>query len=166
MKLLNALAGFPISKCIKGLLPAAFMSVAVLATPAVAENVITVEADRAKIVPIAGEPSAVIIGNPTFADVTVRRGKLIVHGRHFGTTNLLILDDKGEQLANFELSVVQRPVQGIVMYKAGSRETYSCAPNCEVTLAVGDSPDYFEKKVSGQIAGKTGAATAAAKLSE
>ena len=142
------------------------IAVALLSTPAIAENTITVEADRAKIVNIAGEPAAIIVGNPTYADVTVRTGKLIIHGRHFGTTNLLILDDKGDQLANFELNVVQRPVQGVVMYKAGARETYSCRPNCEVTLSVGDSAAYFKDRVTAQITGKTSTATAAAKLSE
>ena len=147
-------------------MPAAIVSISLLSAPAHAQNTITVEADRAKIVNITGTPSAIIVGNPTFADVTIRTGKLIIHGRHFGTTNLLILDDKGEQIANFELNVVQRQVEGVVMFKAGARETYSCAPNCEVTLSVGDSGDYFTKRVSSQITGKTAAATSAAKLSD
>ena len=166
MKMLKALAANVATICAKTLLPAAVVSISLLSAPANAQNSITVEADRAKIVNITGSPSAIIIGNPTFADVTVRTGKLIIHGRHFGTTNLLILDGKGEQIANFELNVVQRKVEGVVMYKAGARETYSCAPNCEVTLSVGDSEEYFSKRVSSQITGKTAAATSAARLSE
>ena len=166
MKSLKARAAKVATTVTKSLLPAVALSAVLLSSPANAENTITVEADRAKVVNLAGEPSAIIIGNPTFADVTVRGGKLIVHGRHFGTTNLLILDDKGDQLANFELNVVQRPVKGVVMYKAGARETYSCAPSCEVTLSVGDSDLYFSKRVTTQINGKTGTATAAAKLAE
>ena len=165
MKRFKALAGNAAYILTRAVMPVAVISTAMLSTPTYAESTITVEADRAKIVNFVGEPAAIIIGNPTFADVTVRTGKLIVHGRHFGTTNLLILDDKGDQLANFELNVVQRPVQGIVMYKAGRRETYSCAPNCEVTLAVGDSSDYT-KQVNEQINTKTSAATAAAKMAE
>jgi Flp pilus assembly secretin CpaC len=145
---------------------AAALTAAALTTPALAESSITVAADRAKVVNIAGTPAAVIIGNPTFADVTVREGKIIVHGRHFGSTNLLVLDDEGEQLANFELNVVQHESKSIVIYKAGLRESYSCHPNCEVTLSVGDNPTYFEKMVSTQIAGKTSTAQSAAKLAE
>ena len=154
------------SRCASALTLAAALSAAALTSPALGENSITVAADRAKIVNVAGDPAAVIIGNPTFADVTVRSGKIIVHGRHFGSTNLLILDDDGEQLANFELNVVKKKSESIVLYKAGLRETYSCHPNCEVTLSVGDNPDYFEKKVSTQIAGKTATAQGAAKLAE
>ena len=166
MKMLKALAANAATRYAKTLLPAAIVGIALLSAPANAQNTITVEADRAKIVNISGLPASIIVGNPTFADVTIRTGKLIIHGRHFGTTNLLILDDKGDEIANFELNVVQRPVEGVVMYKAGARETYSCAPNCEVTLSVGDSEEYFSKRVSSQITGKTAAATSAAKLSD
>ncbi|MDH3741400.1 MAG: pilus assembly protein N-terminal domain-containing protein [Hyphomicrobiales bacterium] len=166
MKMLKVLAAKTATRYAKTLLPAAIVGISLLSAPANAESTITVEADRAKIVNITGSPAAIIIGNPTFADVTVRSGKLIIHGRHFGTTNLLILDDAGDQIANFELNVVQRQVEGVVMYKAGARETYSCAPNCEVTLSVGDSDAYFSKRVSSQITGKTAAATSAAQLTK
>ncbi len=147
-------------------IPAAIVATTLFTTPVLAENSITVAADRAKIVSISGEPAAVIIGNPTFADVTVRSGQIIIHGRHFGSTNLLILDDNGDQIGNFELHVMQKASPSVVVYKAGRRESYSCVPNCEVTLSVGDTPDYFDKVVQAQITGKTATATAAAKLAE
>ena len=140
---------------------------ALSATPALAEeSTITVAADHAKVVSITGEPAAVIIGNPTFADVTVRSGQIIIHGRHYGSTNLLVLDDNGNQLANYNLDIINRPTTTVQMYKAGMRQTYSCAPRCEVTLSVGDHTDYFDKVVATQISGKTATAQAAAKLAE
>lgn len=149
------------------LISVTLVSAALYVTPALAEeSSITVAADRAKVVSITGDPAAVIVGNPTFADVTVRSGQIIIHGRHYGSTNLLILDDDGNQLGNYELNVVNKPSQSVYMYKAGQRQTYTCAPKCQVTLSVGDNPDYFDKAVSAQIAGKTATAQAAAKLAE
>ncbi len=144
----------------------AIVAATMFATPASAETSITVAADKARIISITGEPAAVIIGNPTFADVTVRNGQVIIHGRHYGSTNLLILDDNGDLLANFELNVVQNSSSSMVVYKAGQRQSYTCAPNCEATLSVGDNPDYFDKVVQTQIVGKTTTAAAAAKLAE
>ncbi len=148
------------------LLPAGIVAVAALSTPVHAENAITVSADHARVVNVAGEPAAIIVGNPTFADVSVRNGKLVIHGRHFGSTNVVVLDDAGEQLANFELNVTRKPTRAIVMFKAGNRESYTCAPKCEATLSVGDSEQFFSKMVQPQISGKTEAAAAAAKLAE
>ncbi len=148
------------------LLPAGIVAMAALSPSALAESAITVAADHAKVVSVAGEPAAIIVGNPTFADVSVRNGKLVIHGRHFGSTNVLVLDDAGEQLANFELNVTRKQTRAVVMFKAGSRESYTCAPKCEATLSVGDSEEFFTKVVQPQITGKTEAAAAAAKLAE
>ncbi len=136
------------------------------AAPAQAENKIRVEADRAKVVSIAGTPSAVIVGNPTYADVSVRSGQIIIHGRHFGSTNIIVLDADGSQLANLEVAVERRRPEGVVIYKAGLKNSYNCTPNCESVLEVGDAPAYFENLVQKQMNNKSVVAQSAAKLSE
>jgi hypothetical protein len=35
-----------------------------------------------------------------------------------------------------------------VVYRGMSRESYSCAPNCERRITLGDSPEYFETAVT------------------
>lgn len=134
--------------------------------PAQAENMITVEADRAKVVSIAGSPSAVIVGNPTYADVSVRNGQIVIHGRHFGSTNIIVLDADGNQLANLEVAVERRRPGAVVIYKAGMKNSYNCSPNCESVLEVGDAPGYFEDLVQKQMNNKSVVAQSAAKLSE
>ena len=134
--------------------------------PAMAESLVTVEADRAKVVNIAGTPSAVIVGNPTFADVSIRSGQIIIHGRHFGNTNIIALDSDGNELANMEISVVRRRASSVVIYKAGLKNSYNCSPDCENALEVGDSPTYFEELVQKQINNKSVVAQTAAKLSD
>src|SRR5690242_1693275 len=51
--------------------------------PGLAGASITVGADHARVVSVAGTPSAVVVGNPMFADVSVQQGVIIVHGRNF-----------------------------------------------------------------------------------
>ncbi|HUF44711.1 MAG TPA: pilus assembly protein N-terminal domain-containing protein, partial [Aestuariivirgaceae bacterium] len=67
---------------------------------------VTVKADQATLVALAGEPATVVIGNSLFADVSLKQGMIVIHGRQFGTTNVIVLDQDGAQLAAFELHVV------------------------------------------------------------
>ena len=151
---------------VAAMLVGAVISTGIAITPVSAASKITVAADRAKVLSIAGTPSAVIVGNPTYADVSIRSGQVVIHGRHYGTTNILVLDTDGNELANMDVSVT-RSVEGKMnVYKAGLRQTYNCAPACEATLEVGDSPAFFNEQVQTQITGKTGVAQAAAKLAE
>ena len=133
-------------------------------TPVAAASKITVAADRAKVLSIAGTPAAVIVGNPTYADVTIRSGQIVIHGRHYGSTNILVLDTDGNELANMDVSVTRSSEGKLNVYKAGLRHTYNCASSCEAMLEVGDSPAFFNDQVSAQISGKTGVAQSAANL--
>ena len=48
----------------------------------------------------------------------------------------------------------------VVVYKGIERETYSCAPECERRLTLGDSPAYFGN-ILAQSGSRTGGAPAA-----
>jgi Flp pilus assembly secretin CpaC len=147
-------------------LAAVLVAGSIAMTPVAAASKITVAADRAKVLSIAGTPSAVIVGNPTYADVTIRNGQIVIHGRHYGSTNILVLDTDGNELANMDVSVTRDTEGKLNIYKAGLRHTFNCAPSCEAMLEVGDSPTFFNEQVSAQITGKTGVAQAAANLSD
>lgn len=105
---------------------------------------VTVKADQAKLVAMTGDPNTVVVGNPVYADVTIKQGMIVVHGRHFGTTNVLVLDGDGKELANFELEVIRGGSKNVTVYKAGSRFSYTCSPACESALQVGDNPAYYD----------------------
>jgi hypothetical protein len=36
----------------------------------------------------------------------------------------------------------------VVMYRGVDRETYSCAPNCERRMTIGDTPVYFSANLN------------------
>ncbi len=98
--------------------------------------------DQTQLLTLSAAPGAAIVGNPSIADVTVHGQQLFVHGKLFGETNLIILDVEGNQLANFDIAVQNNSNNGIAVYKAGSKYSFTCAPTCEAILQVGDNKDW------------------------
>ena|SRR5262245_25552083 len=133
--------------------------------PLLAGPSITVGADHARTVSVAGTPSAVVVGNPMFADVSVQQGVIIVHGRNFGSTNVIVLDVDGNQLASFDVNVTSVGERNISVFKAGHVFSSVCAPLCEYTLQTGEDQDWF-KVLNEQHAGKAGQSAGALKLGE
>jgi len=114
-----------------------------IATPAAAEP-ISVIVDRAKVMRISRPADIVIIGNPAIADATIQDNQtLIITGRAYGTTNLIVLDGSGQTIADEVLTVTAANDDVITIYKRASRETLSCTPECSPTLTIGDHSDSF-----------------------
>ena len=107
-------------------------------------DAVIVTVDRAKLFRIARPASTVIIGNPAIADATVEDERtLVLTGRSFGVTNIIILDDKGELIADRTIVVRSHEANTVRIYRRASRETYACAPVCEPTLTIGDNLKTF-----------------------
>ncbi|CAN5344954.1 pilus assembly protein N-terminal domain-containing protein [soil metagenome] len=119
-------------------------------------------ADQAKLLAVSGEPGTIVVGNPNIADVTVQGKQVFVHGRNYGTTNMIIFDRDGNQLTALDVTVTMGGNHNLSVYRAGGRYSYTCAPECEMTLQVGDAAEYFDGN-SKQMTGKTGLATGTAK---
>lgn len=137
----------------------ALATVAVLAgsvSGVTAKDPIAVMIDRAKVMRISAPAATVVIGNPAIADATVQdRQTLVITGKITGVTNLVILDAKGELIAD-ELINVEKADRGMVTVQRGaSRYTYACTPNCNVALEPGDATEYFSQ-ASSQMAGRGG----------
>ncbi|WP_375407904.1 pilus assembly protein N-terminal domain-containing protein [uncultured Methylobacterium sp.] len=121
--------------------------------------VIAVTVDNAKVMRLPEKTRTVIVGNPIIADVSLQKnGILILTGKSFGATNLIALDGAGEMLAESTISV-QAPQASVVMVQRGlDRESYSCTPNCQPSVQLGDSTKYFGE-VSGQADARRSLAT-------
>jgi len=78
----------------------------------------------------------VVVGNPSIADVTVQDNMVVLMGRNYGVTNLIILDRQGNQLAALDVTVQITDKNAVQVFKAGGRMTLACAPMCEQTLPV------------------------------
>jgi hypothetical protein len=152
--------------------------IAALAAHARAEaQKLRVPVDESTILNLPTTPGAIVIGNPSIADVSIQGQKLFVHGRTFGQTNLTILDLEGNQVASFDLLGVRRPDDTVAVFKEPLennlkglwRYTYSCVDGCESILTVGDEPKFFgiskdQTKDKNELA--TGSTTAEAKAPE
>ena len=79
----------------------------VAATSATAqESRLELFVNHAKIIKLAEPASTVIIGNNAIADATVKDAlTLVLTGRQFGSTNLVILDEGGEPIVDERLVV-------------------------------------------------------------
>lgn len=121
--------------------------------------VIAVTVDNAKVMRLPEKTRTVIVGNPIIADVSLQKnGILILTGKSFGATNLIALDGAGEMLAESTISV-QAPQASVVMVQRGlDRESYSCTPDCQPSVQLGDSTKYFGE-VSGQADARRNLAT-------
>jgi len=80
---------------------------AVMPQSAFAAEQLGIELDQATIMKLPEKVSTIVIGNPLIADVAVQSGGLVVvTGKGYGTTNLIVLDRTGGVL--MERSVVVR----------------------------------------------------------
>ena len=134
----------------------------VAAQTAFADN-ITVNVDQAQIMKLPDRVSTVVIGNPLIADAALQSGGvLVITGKGYGTTNMLALDRAGKVVMSETVEVLgARGSNLVVVYKGTERETYSCAPDCEHRITLGDSPGYFTATL-GQSGARTGQAQGAA----
>lgn len=121
---------------------------------------VSVVLDQARLLRLPDRVSTIIIGNPAIADGTLQSGGiLVVTGKGYGTTNLMVLDAKGAVIAEHMITV-SAPNNGLTVFRGAERETLSCAPNCQRTLVPGDSQAVFEA-VASQNGTRNGLSTAA-----
>ena len=94
---------------------------------------------------ISRPADTIIIGNPSIADATIQDNQtLIITGRSYGSTNLIVLDADGQPIADEVLQVQDGDDAIVTVFRRSSRVTLSCAPQCSPTLTIGDSNDAFE----------------------
>ncbi|EDQ35405.1 hypothetical protein HPDFL43_19462 [Hoeflea phototrophica DFL-43] len=110
------------------------MAIAVLSplTAVADEDLIRVFMDHARILKLDRTVSKVIIGNAAVADVTVSDPRTIVlTGKSYGTTNLVILDQEGEAIVDERILVSVDEANTLRVFKQTARSVYSCSPSCE-----------------------------------
>jgi Flp pilus assembly secretin CpaC len=135
------------------------LAAAIFAGPALALDPIDVTIDFAKLVKLERPASTIVVGNPGIADATIEdETTLVLTGKAAGVTNLIVLDDEGQEITHALVRVSSDVRQLTTVFKAGQRQTYSCAPVCEQVISVGDAPAAFERATT-QIQGRQQFAT-------
>lgn len=115
----------------------------VVPAPSLQQTKISVNSNMARILRLNSPAATVIIGNPAIADVTVQDAKtLILTGKSFGQTNVIILNAKGDPIADTLVEVVQQQADTITLYVGAEKRSMACNPECLPTIMLGDDPNY------------------------
>ena len=74
-------------------------------------DTISIALDRAKMIKVPEGTQTMIVGNPLIADVTLLKGNgsMVLTGRSFGSTNLILLDAAGTPIAESLVEVTFAP---------------------------------------------------------
>lgn len=118
--------------CRRAVIAASLFAGLCAATAAHAGNGIDVTMNEAKIIKLARPADTVVIGNPEIADATVQDSTtLILTGRGFGMTNLVVLDVNGNPFVDEQITVSRQAVDSVRVYRRADIQTLSCTPFCE-----------------------------------
>jgi Flp pilus assembly secretin CpaC len=110
-----------------------------------------VHLDQATILKLPERTATLVIGNPLIADAVVQAGGIaVITAKSYGATNMVALDSSGSALMQRAVRVVGPADRIVVVYRGVERESYSCMPNCERRITVGDTANYFSANL-GQV---------------
>ncbi len=127
---------------------AAITATIAIASSAHAEDgLYSVQLNKTEILRLPQAASAVIIGNPEIADVSIHSADTIfIVGKGYGETNLIILDKAGNTMMSSDIQVItpQSRNQVRIFNAANNRQTYNCGPSCNPSPTLGDSEDFVE----------------------
>jgi hypothetical protein len=117
--------------------------------PAIAtagDRMILVDLDYARIVKIPEGAQTLVIGNPLVADVTMLKNSplMVITGKSFGMTNLIVLDRTGAQVGESIITVVPANDK-LVVQRGTHRESYSCKPDCAPAIDIADDIAFSAK---------------------
>ena len=120
------------------------------------EKCLVILNDHMRRVRLDRDAGTILVGNPTIADVTVLgNDTMFVSARSIGSTNIIALDEDGEEIVTFEVFVREPRTKRVVLRNAGLAENYQCAPQCERALSQADSPTAYSA-ASGIVSGDIG----------
>ncbi|RUV51577.1 hypothetical protein EOB77_10390 [Mesorhizobium sp. M7A.F.Ca.MR.228.00.0.0] len=114
------------------ILIAALLAVSSCVAPAMAGAGIEVTMNQAKIVKLSRPADTIVVGNPAIADASVQDASTIVlTGKGFGVTNLVVLDTDGSPIVDEQVTVVRQAASSVRIYRRAEIQTMSCTPYCE-----------------------------------
>ena len=73
-----------------------------------------------------------VVGNPAIADVTVVDAHtILLLGKGYGVTNLVIMDRTGRVIFNREIVVSAADAGRVSIWRGAASSNYACSPRCE-----------------------------------
>ena len=110
-----------------------------------AEVDLVVNYDQSQLLKLPRPAAEIIIGNPAIADITVQSGTLlVVTGKTFGITNMIVLDADRNIIQERLVMVKRDEAKVLNLIRGTQRNSYNCTPQCNPSIIVGDEPGYFD----------------------
>lgn len=108
------------------------LSSSTLVNMAHSSELLRVFMNHARILKFEQPVSSVIVGNSEVADITVSDPTTVVlTGKSYGSTNLVILNDEGEAIVDKRIVVSVDEENSVRIFRQIDRTVLSCAPICE-----------------------------------
>ncbi|MDX2204349.1 MAG: pilus assembly protein N-terminal domain-containing protein [Hyphomicrobiaceae bacterium] len=121
------------------------VSLPLAAGAARAADDLVVKYDQSELVQLSRPAAQIIVGNPSIADISVKSDRLlVVTGKTFGITNIIILDAQNNVIANQRVLVRRDEAKVVNLQRGVNRQSYNCTPQCNPSITVGDETGYFE----------------------
>ncbi|RCS25227.1 hypothetical protein DUT91_06155 [Phyllobacterium salinisoli] len=99
---------------------------------AAADEDIKLVTNQARILRLARPADTVVIGNPAIADAVVQDSKTVVlTGKGFGVTNIVIMDADGAAIIDDQIVVSRDDSRTTRVYRRADLQMLSCTPYCE-----------------------------------
>jgi Flp pilus assembly secretin CpaC len=131
----------------------ALIGAAVISAPCALADDLIVRYDQAQLLRLPRAVNEIIVGNPSIADVAIQGGNLLViTGKTFGVTNIIALD-ADHNIIQDQRIIVERDQSVVNLHRGTGRQTYSCTPQCQPNLTIGDDLNFF-KSVDSQNSSK------------
>jgi Flp pilus assembly secretin CpaC len=113
------------------------LALAAVAGSALAASVLHVGVSESRRVVLHGSAANVIVADPTVADVAmVDAHSVIVIGRGYGATSVMVLDHSGRTLLDSRV-VVSAPEEGrVTLHRGAAAAEFACSPRCQATGVV------------------------------
>lgn len=107
-------------------------------SPRAAAAGMTVPLSETRPLSFTGSAADVLVGDPAIADVTViDHHHLLVHGKAFGRTNLVVMDEAGRTVFSSAVIVGAGDEDHVSVFRGAQQSEYSCAVRCEKISGAG-----------------------------
>ena len=127
------------------LLASASILASILPGPALAGEDLIVKYDQSQLLRLPRPASEIIIGNPAIADISVQAGNLlVVTGKTFGITNMIVLDAERSVVWEARVMVKRDEAKVVNLQRGTQRQSYNCTPQCNPSITIGDEQGYFD----------------------
>jgi len=138
-----------VRKLLRHLAVAALVAWGGVAPSMAAGGAVTVNVNMARVLRINSPAATIIIGNPGVADVTIQDPTtLVLTGKSYGQTNLIILDAVGNPIADTIIEVVAQEAGLMTVFYGSERATLACNPTCQQTIMLGDESTFTSEAIS------------------